>query len=200
MPCFCANGRIRLFSVFSACRNEKDHAREVVLDEKSGVVNGMLSMRKVISEKGKKTIEAFVKENLSGRVNESTVQAYIDMAKSNMDIHGGLPSLEISMCFSLTGDEESLDLEKDDVAYEDCVFDNADELCAVFGKEILDALKKAGFEKQTENFGEIWQACANISHDGYEFRVCAVKKTQPEKKIARTFTRSSFWVYKRKNP
>ena len=68
-------------------------------------------MRKVISEKGKKTIEAFVKENLSGRVNESTVQAYIDMAKSNMDIHGGLPSLEISMCFSLTGDEESLDLE-----------------------------------------------------------------------------------------
>ena len=119
-------------------------------------LNGMLSMRKVISEKGKKTIEAFVKENLSGRVNESTVQAYIDMAKSNMDIHGGLPSLEISMCFSLTGDEESLDLEKDDVAYEDCVFDNADELCAVFGKEILDALKKAGFEKQTENFGEIW--------------------------------------------
>lgn len=28
-------------------------------------LNGMLSMRKVISEKGKKTIEAFVKENLS---------------------------------------------------------------------------------------------------------------------------------------
>ena len=155
-------------------------------------LNGMLSMRKVISEKGKKTIEAFVKENLSGRVNESTVQAYIDMAKSNMDIHGGLPSLEISMCFSLTGDEESLDLEKDDVAYEDCIFDNADELCAVFGKEILDALKKAGFEKQTENFGEIWQACANISHDGYEFRVCAVKKTQPEKNDSADFYRVEF--------
>ena len=149
-------------------------------------------MQKVISEKGKKTIEAFVKENLSGTVNDSTVQAYIDMAKSNMDIHGGLPSLEISMCFSLTGDEESLDLEKDDIAYEDCIFNNADELCAVFGKEILASLKKAGFEKQMENSGEIWQACVDILYDGYDFRVCAVKKKQAEKDKGADFYRVEF--------
>lgn len=155
-------------------------------------VNGMLTMQKMISEKGKKTIEAFVKDNFSGRVNDSTIQAYIDMAKSNMDIHGGLPTLEISMCFSLTGDEESLDLEKDDIAYENCVFDNADELCAVFGKEILDSLNKAGFEKQPENSGEIWQAYIDIPYDGYDFRVCAVKKTQPEKAGGADFYRVEF--------
>ena len=152
----------------------------------------MLTMKKVISEKGRKTIEAFVKENLSGRVNDSTIQAYIDMAKSNMDIHGGLPSLEISMCFSLTGDEESLDFEKDDVAYEDGIFDNADGLCAVFGKEILTGLKKAGYEKKPENSGEIWQAVVNISYDGYDFRVCAVKKTPPEKDAMPDFYRVEF--------
>lgn len=122
------------------------------------------------------------------------------MAKSNMDIHGGLPSLEISMCFSLTGDEESLDLEKDDVAYEDCIFNSADELCAVFGKEILASLKKAGFEKQMENSGEIWQACVDILYDGYDFRVCAVKKKQAEKMRGRIFTGSNFWGRKRNNP
>lgn len=138
-------------------------------------------MRKVISEKGKKAIEAFVKDNLSGRVNESTVQAYIDMARSNMEIHGGLPSLEISMCFSLTGEEESLDLEKDDIAYEDSVFKNADELCAVFGEEILSRLKNAAFEKRLENSEENWQASVNMPFDGYDFMVTAVKKTQPGK-------------------
>ena len=137
-------------------------------------------MRKVISEKGRRTIETFVKENLSGRVNESTIQAYIDMARSNMDIHGGLPSLEISMCFSLTGDEESLDLEKDDVAYENCVFENADELCAVFGREILSGLDAAGFEKNTGNPEENWQAVLSVPYDGYAFRVTALKKTKPE--------------------
>ena len=149
-------------------------------------------MRKVISEKGKKTIEAFVRENLSGRVNESTVQAYIDMAKSNMDIHGGLPSLEISMCFSLTGDEESLDLEKDDVAYEECIFENADELCAVFGKDILGLLKKVGDEKQPENSGEMRQATAVVPYDGYDFRVSAVKKSQPEDNTGAVFYRVEF--------
>ena len=152
--------------------------------------SGMSGMRKVISEKGKKAIETFVKENLSGRVNDSTIQAYIDMAKSNMDIHGGLPSLEISMCFSLTGDEESLDLEKDDVTYEDCIFDNADELCAVFGKEILARLEKAGFVKHAENPEQIWQAFTHVAYDGYDFRVCAVKKTPPEKEGNADFYRA----------
>ena len=138
-------------------------------------------MHKVISEKGKKAIEAFVKDNLSGRVNESTVQAYIDMAKSNMDIHGGLPSLEISMCSSLTGEEESLDLEKDDVAYADCVFNSADELCAVFGKKVLSELNKARFEKHPENVQENGQASVKISFDGYDFSVTAVKNTHTEK-------------------
>ena len=154
--------------------------------------NGILTMRKVISEKGKKTIETFVKENLSGRVNESTVQAYIDMAKSNMDIHGGLPSLEISMCFSLTGDEESLDLEKDDVAYEECIFDNADELCAIFGKDILAGLEKSGLEKQPENSGEIRLASVIVPYDGYDFRVSAVKKSPPGENAGADFYRVEF--------
>ncbi len=149
-------------------------------------------MRKVISEKGKKAIETFVKENLSGRVNESTVQAYIDMAKSNMDIHGGLPSLEISMCFSLTGEGECLELEKDDIAYEDCIFDNADELCAVFGREILSGLDKAGFKKDPANPEENWRASVNIPFDGYDFRVSAVKKTQPEKSDEADFYQVEF--------
>lgn len=133
-------------------------------------------MRKVISEKGKKAIETFVKENLSGRVNETTVQAYIDMAKSNMDIHGGLPSLEISMCFSLTGDEECLELEKDDVAYEDCVFDDPQELAAVFGEKILDALSGAVPEEKDENPEGFRPATVKVPFDGYDFRITAVKK------------------------
>ncbi len=137
-------------------------------------------MQKIISEKGRKTIEAFVKENLSGRVNESTIQAYIDMAKSNMDIHGGLPSLEISMCFSLTGDEESLDLEKDDVTYEDCVFDDAEALCTVFGDGILSGLDRAGFEKNTAAGEENWRSSVRVAYDGYEFLVTAVKRTPPQ--------------------
>lgn len=149
-------------------------------------------MRKVISEKGRKTIEAFVKENLSGRVNDSTIQAYIDMAKSNMDIHGGLPSLEISMCFSLTGDEECLELEKDDVAYEDRIFDNADELCTVFGKEILNGLEKAGVEKQSGNSGEIRQASVKVTYDGYDFRIVAVKKSDGGKMAVPDFYQLEF--------
>ncbi|MBS7404915.1 MAG: hypothetical protein KIG22_03135, partial [Oxalobacter sp.] len=90
-------------------------------------------MQKIISESGKRTIEAFVRENLAGRVSDETIAAYVGMAESQMKIHGGLPCLEISMCFSLTGDQESLELDESDVTYADCVLEGDVALADVFG-------------------------------------------------------------------
>lgn len=41
------------------------------------------------------------------------------MAESRMKIYGGLPSLEITMCCSLTGESEYLELSEDDVIESD---------------------------------------------------------------------------------
>ena len=54
-------------------------------------------MSRTINEAGKKAIADFVRENLAGNVTDQTIQSYIDMAESRMKIHGGLPSLEITM-------------------------------------------------------------------------------------------------------
>jgi len=72
-------------------------------------------MRRTINEAGKKAIAEFVRENLAGNVTDQTVQSYIDMAESRMKIHGGPPSLEITMCCSLSGDTEYLELSEDEV-------------------------------------------------------------------------------------
>ncbi len=74
-----------------------------------------LFMTKRINEAGKKAIEHFVRENLAGNITDQTIQSYIDMAESRMKIYGGLPSLEITMCCSLTGESEYLELSEDDV-------------------------------------------------------------------------------------
>ncbi len=120
-------------------------------------MNGMTSMQKIISETGKRTIGAFVRENLAGRVSDETVAAYVGMAESQMKIHGGLPCLEISMCFSLTGDQESLELDAEDVTYADCVLEGDAALADVFGADFPARLKTAGE--------------AEGVHDGYRFAV-----------------------------
>ena len=109
-------------------------------------MNGMTSIQKIISDTGKRTIGAFVRENLAGRVSDETVAAYVGMAESQMKIHGGLPCLEISMCFSLTGDQESLELDESDVTYADCVLEGDAALADVFGGDFparLQAARKA---------------------------------------------------------
>ena len=45
-------------------------------------MNGMTSMQKIISESGKRTIEAFVRENLAGRVSDETIAAYVGWPKA----------------------------------------------------------------------------------------------------------------------
>ena len=54
-------------------------------------MNGMTSMQKIISETGKRTIGAFVRENLAGRVSDETVAAYVGMAESQMKIRCAFP-------------------------------------------------------------------------------------------------------------
>lgn len=120
-------------------------------------MNGMTSMQKIISESGKRTIEAFVRENLAGRVSDETIAAYVGMAESQMKIHGGLPCLEISMCFSLTGDQESLELDESDVTYADCVLEGEAALADVFGADFPTRLQAA---RKAEGV-----------HDGYHFAV-----------------------------
>ena len=134
-------------------------------------------MQKIINEAGKKAIETFVRENLSGRVSDETVQSYVFTAESQMKIHGGLPSLEISMCFSLTGESEYLDLEDSDVSYEDCILESAEELAGVFGAGIEAQLEKAGYEKRMRETGECQEATVKVPYDGYLFSVTAVKST-----------------------
>ncbi len=73
-------------------------------------------MGRVINEVGKKAIADFVRENLAGNVSDAVIQSYIDMAQSRMEIYGGLPSLEITMCCSLSGDAEYLELSEDEVS------------------------------------------------------------------------------------
>ncbi len=72
-------------------------------------------MGRTINEAGKKAIADFVRENLAGNVTDQTIQSYIDMAESRMKIHGGPPSLEITMCCSLSGETEYLELTEEDV-------------------------------------------------------------------------------------
>ncbi len=72
-------------------------------------------MGKTINEAGKKTIASFVRENLAGDISDETIQSYIEMAESRMKIYGGLPSLEIAMCCSLSGETEYLELSEDEV-------------------------------------------------------------------------------------
>ncbi len=72
-------------------------------------------MKAVINEAGKKAIEEFVRENLAGNVTDDTVQSYIDMAACRMKAYGGLPTLEITMCCSLSGETEYLELSEDEV-------------------------------------------------------------------------------------
>ncbi|MGN0918406.1 MAG: hypothetical protein ACI4NO_04580 [Oxalobacter sp.] len=76
-------------------------------------------MGRIINEAGKKAIADFVCENLAGNVSDQTIQSYIDMAESRMKIYGGLPSLEITMCCSLSGDTEYLELSEDEVTETD---------------------------------------------------------------------------------
>lgn len=76
-------------------------------------------MGRTINEAGKKAIADFVRENLAGNVSDQTIQSYIDMAESRMKIYGGLPSLEITMCCSLSGDTEYLELSEDEVTEAD---------------------------------------------------------------------------------
>ena len=144
---------------------------------RSFFIFGIETMRKIISEAGKKAIETFVRENLSGRVNEETVRAYVEMAKSQMDIHKTLPSLEISMCFSLTGESEYLELEADDVGYEDCLMETAEEVADVFGSGIADLLARADQIKRVTASGERWEATVKVPFDGYLFSVTAVKSS-----------------------
>ena len=138
-------------------------------------------MHKIVNEAGRKAIEAFVRENLSGRVSDQTVQSYIDTAESQMKIHGGLPSLEISMCFSLTGVSEYLDLEEDEVSYADCVLDSAEALAGVFGEETGARLEKAGYGKRVGGPDECREATVEASCDGYLFSVTAVKPSPDAK-------------------
>ena len=139
--------------------------------------NGISTMQKIINEAGKKAIEAFVRENLSGRVSDDTVQSYIGMAESQMKIHGGLPSLEISMCFSLTGEPEYLDLEASEVSYEDAILEDAEELAGVFGGEIRARLEKAGWVRRASESGECRTATVSAPYDGYLFSVTAVSSS-----------------------
>ncbi len=132
-------------------------------------------MRKIINEAGKKIIAAFVRENLSGHVSEETVKSYIDMAESQMVIHGGLPSLEISMCFSLTGTTECLELDEDEVSYENCILDNREALTDIFGSQTAEHFVNAEYEKQMMASGKCWVATVTTSYDGYRFSVTAVK-------------------------
>lgn len=138
-------------------------------------MNGAGIMRKIINEAGKKAIGAFVRENLSGRVSEETVKSYVDMAESQMVIHGGVPCLEISMCFSLTGMTEYLELDADEVSYEDCVFDSAEALAGVFGAGTAARLASVVYEKQVTASEECHKAMITVSHDGYRFSVTAVR-------------------------
>lgn len=123
-------------------------------------------MRKIISESGKQTIGAFVRENFAGRVSDETVAAYVGMAESQMQIHGGLPCLEISMCFSLTGDQESIELDESDVTYADCVLDGDAALADVFGGD---------FPARVHATGE-----AEGVYDGYRFSVKAQEGDAPD--------------------
>ena len=72
-------------------------------------------MKTIINEAGRKAIAEFLRENLAGNVTEETVEAYVKMAAQRMQAYGGLPSLEITMCSSLTGEVEYLELSEDDV-------------------------------------------------------------------------------------
>lgn len=132
-------------------------------------------VRKIINEAGKEAIGVFVRENLSGRVNDETVKSYIDMAESQMVIHGGLPCLEISMCFSLTGMTEYLELDADEVGYENAVFESPEALAEVFGAETAARFAGAVYEKRVTESGERHEAAITVSHDGYRFCVTAVK-------------------------
>ncbi len=132
-------------------------------------------MRKIINEAGKKAIGAFVRENLSGRVGEEMVKSYVDMAENQMRVQGGLPCLEISMCFSLTGVTEYLELDADEVSYEDCVFDSAGALAGVFGADMAGRFASAVYEKRMTASGERREAMVTVFHDGYRFSVTAVR-------------------------
>lgn len=135
-------------------------------------------MEKIINEAGKKAIEAFVKENLSGHVSDETVKSYIEMAENRMTIHGGLPSLEISMCFSLTGTEEYLELEADEVTYRDCVFNDTESLSDVFGADTAASFANAAvYGKRMAESGERYEASVTALYDGYRFSVTAVKSS-----------------------
>lgn len=139
-------------------------------------------MEKVINEAGKKAIEVFVKENLSGHVSDETVKSYIEMARNRMMVHGGLPSLEISMCFSLTGTEEYLELEPDEVTYKDCVFNDSASLSEVFGAELIASLGNARvYEKRSTESGKRYEASVIAVYDGYRFSVTAVKFSEEGK-------------------
>ena len=173
MPVFYAVREKTVSSVFSGCGNGTG-----VLSAGSVVrlfMNGAGNMRKIINEAGKEAIGAFVRENLSGRVGDETVKSYIDMAESQMVIHGGLPCLEISMCFSLTGMTEYLELDADEVSYEDCVFDSAEALAGIFGADTAARLAGAVYEKRMTESGERHEAMVTVSHDGYRFSVTAVR-------------------------
>ena len=134
-------------------------------------------MRKIINKAGQETIENFVRENLSGRISEETVQSYIATAESRMKIYGGLPSLEISMCFSLTGESEYLELEESEVGYEDCIMESAEELAGIFGQEIRTRLQGAGDEKRLAESDGRREATVRASYDGYLFSVTAVRSS-----------------------
>lgn len=135
-------------------------------------------MEKVINEAGKKAIEVFVRENLAGHVSDETVKSYIEMAGNRMAVYGGLPSLEISMCFSLTGTEEYLELEADEVTYKDCIFNDSQSLSDVFGAEIIASFGNVSvYEKHNTESGERYEATVTALFDGYRFSVTAVKSS-----------------------
>ena len=71
-PVFCAFRRKTVFPVFRS-REKGAAVLRIKLRETFYVTVGMQTMRKTINEAGKKAIETFVRENLSGRVNEETV-------------------------------------------------------------------------------------------------------------------------------
>lgn len=72
-------------------------------------------MKTIINEKGKKAIAEFLKENLAGTVTDETVEVYARMAANRMETYGGLPSIELTMCSSMTGEAEYLELSEDEV-------------------------------------------------------------------------------------
>lgn len=119
-------------------------------------------MRKRVREKGIEAIGAFIRENLAGRVSPEVVRAYVEMAENQMAAEGGLPCLEISMCFSLSGMPEYLELASDEVGYDDGETDRASEVADWFGQAFLARLTALP-----------GTACEGV-FDGYRFAVTAV--------------------------